>query len=115
MGNLNDIQIRAWVRNGKPLAKSDGDGLAFTLSVNGTAAWVLRYRLAGKQKEKTLGRFSDISLKYAREIATENRAKIPQGMDVAREKQIEIRESISAWTLKAECLQLSHQMLQLAY
>ena len=100
MGKLTDIQIRAWVRSGKPLAKSDGDGLTFTLSVNGTAAWVLRYRLAGKQKEKTLGRFPDIPLKYAREIATENRAKIQQGMDVAREKQIEIRESISAWTLK---------------
>ena len=100
MGKLTDIQIRAWVRSGKPVAKSDGDGLTFTLSVNGTAAWVLRYRLAGKQKEKTLGRFPDISLKYAREIATENRAKIQQGMDVAREKQVEIRESISAWTLR---------------
>ena len=100
MGNLTDVQIRAWLKAGQPLAKSDGDGLTFTLSKNGTAAWVLRYRLAGKQKEKTLGRFPDISLKYAREIATENRAKIQQGIDVAREKQIEIRDSIAAWTVK---------------
>jgi hypothetical protein len=28
-----------------PLARSDGDGLTFTLSRAGTASWVLRYRL----------------------------------------------------------------------
>ena len=44
MGKLTDIQIRAWVKAGQPLAKSDGDGLTFTLSQGGVAAWVLRYR-----------------------------------------------------------------------
>ena len=100
MGKLTDIQIRAWVKAGEPLAKSDGDGLTFTFSTNSTATWVLRYRLAGKQKEKTLGRFPDISLKRARELATENRARIQQGVDVAREKQLELRDSISAWSVK---------------
>ena len=66
----------------------------------GGAAWVLRYRLAGKQREKTIGRFPDISLKRARELATDDRAKIQQGVDVAREKQIQIRESNAAWTVK---------------
>jgi len=100
MGKLTDVQIRAWLKAGQPLAKSDGDGLTFTLSQAGVAAWVLRYRLAGKQREKTVGRFPDISLKRARELATEDRAKIQQGIDVAREKQIQIRDSNSAWTVK---------------
>lgn len=100
MGKLTDIQIRAWLKAGVPLAKTDGDGLTFTLSKSGTAAWVLRYRLAGKQKEKTIGRFPDISLKRARELATENRAKVQQGIDVAREKQIELRDLNSAWSVK---------------
>jgi integrase len=82
------------------LAKTDGDGLTFTLSTNGTAAWVLRFRMGGKQREKTIGRFPDISLKRARELATENRAKIQQGVDVAREKQIAIRDLNSAWSIK---------------
>lgn len=100
MGKLTDIQIRAWLKAGKPLAKTDGDGLTFTLSTNGTAAWVLRFRMGGKQREKTIGRFPDISLKRARELATENRAKIQQGVDVAREKQIAIRDLNSAWLIK---------------
>ncbi|WP_203467412.1 site-specific integrase [Dechloromonas sp. TW-R-39-2] len=100
MGLLTDVQIRHWVKAGEPIAKSDGDGLTFTLSKGGTAAWVLRYRLAGKQKEKTIGRFPDVSLKMAREIAAEDRVKVQQGIDVAREKQIDKRESASAWTVR---------------
>lgn len=100
MGRLTDVQIRAWVKAAEPVAKSDGDGLTFTLSAKGIAAWVLRYRLAGKQREKTLGRFPDIGLKRARELATEDRAKVQQGVDIAREKQIVRREAASAWSVK---------------
>lgn len=63
MGALNDIQIRHWIKAAAPVAKSDGDGLTFTLSAAGTASWVLRYRYGGKQREKTIGKFPDISLK----------------------------------------------------
>ena len=97
---LTDVQIRHWIRVGEPVAKSDGNGLTFTLSASGSASWVLRYRLAGKQREKTLGKFPDTSLKQARELATVDRARIQQGVDVARVKQIELRESISAWTVR---------------
>ena len=112
MGKLTDIQIRAWVRAAEPIAKSDGDGLTFTLSSNGTSAWVLRYRLAGKQRENTLGRFPDISLKRARELATENRAQIQQGVDVARVKQTELRELTSAWTVKQLAADYETKVLQ---
>jgi hypothetical protein len=39
MGALNDIQIRHWIKAAAPVAKSDGDGLTFTLSAAGTASW----------------------------------------------------------------------------
>lgn len=56
MGKLKDIEVQAWVRTGKPIAgKSDGDGLTFTLSAKGTASWVFRYRLGGKQRELSIG------------------------------------------------------------
>lgn len=51
-GNLlDDVQIRRWIAKGDPLARSDGEGLTFTLSNAGTASWVLRYRIgAGRRK-----------------------------------------------------------------
>ena len=83
---LSDVQIRKWIKAGKPVAKSDGDGLTFTLSSAGTAAWVLRYRFGGKARELTLGRYPDKSLTRARDDARRERAKIQDGIDVAREK-----------------------------
>lgn len=88
MAKLTDAQLREWVRAGKSIAgKSDGDGLTFTLSANGAASWTLRYRLGGRLRELTLGRYPDISLKEARRRAAEQRAKIAAGIDVAAEKR----------------------------
>ena len=89
MGKITDIQIRHWLKAGVPVAKAQGDvpGLTFTLSAKGTAAWVLRYRIGGKQKEVTLGRYPDFGIAQAKTAAMEARAKIMSGADVAREKR----------------------------
>lgn len=100
MSKLTDVQIRILIRAGVPIAKSDGNGLTFTLSKNGTSAWVLRYRYGGRQKELTLGRYPDITLAKARELATEARANIQQGEDVARTKKLAARELAAAKTLR---------------
>ena len=95
---LSDAEIRRWVKTGQPVAVSDGGGLTFTLSAAGTAAWVLRYRFAGKPRELTLGRYPDVSLKAARERARDERASIQRGTDVARERR---REKIEAAVAKS--------------
>lgn len=100
MAKLTDIQIKSLIRIGTPIAKSDGDGLTFTLSKNGTSAWVLRYRHGGRQKELTIGRYPDITLGKARVLATEARANIQQGEDVARTKKLIARELAAAKTLR---------------
>jgi len=83
MGKLTDTQLRAWIKTGAPIpGKSDGGGLTFTLSKTGVASWVLRYRIAGKQRELTLGRYPDISLAKARALAAENRVAVQQVIDV---------------------------------
>ena len=87
MGGLTDVKIRNWVKTGKPLAAADGAGLTFTLSSKGTASWVLRYRFAGQARELTIGRYPDIGLSDARKQATEYRARIQKGADVARDKR----------------------------
>jgi hypothetical protein len=48
---------------------------------------VLRFRFAGKSRELTIGRYPEITLAKARELAREARARIQQGTDVAREEQ----------------------------
>lgn len=102
MGTLTDIQIRNWIKAGEPVAKSDGDGLTFTLSRTGTAAWVFRYRVPGakSQKEMTIGRYPDIGLGEARKLATEARAKVQQGVDVARDKRQTKQAAARAWTFR---------------
>jgi len=100
MGTLSDVQIRNWIKAGRPFAKSDGDGLTFTLSAAGTASWVLRYRLHGKQRELTVGRYPDTSLTRARKDALNARVEIQKGIDVARKKQKAKQEATSAWTFK---------------
>ena len=86
---LSDVQIRQWIKAGNPIAVADGGGLTFTLSAGGTASWVLRYRHGGRARELTLGRYPDKSLAKAREDARKARDSIQNGVDVARQKQIE--------------------------
>ena len=88
MGKLSDIELRSWIRHGKRIAgKSDGDGLTFTLSAQGTATWTLRYRIAGRARELTLGRYPDLSLGEARKLAASKRVDVQQVIDVAAIKQ----------------------------
>jgi integrase len=87
MGKITDVQIRAWLKAGAPVAKSDGDGLTFTLSPKGCASWILRYRLAGRQHEISLGRYPELGLAQARALATEQRAQVQQGVHIAHQKQ----------------------------
>lgn len=100
MGSLTDIQIKQWIKAKEPVAKADGGGLTFTLSASGRASWVLRYRIGGKGKEKTLGQYPDTSLAEARRLASEDRAKVQQGVDVAAEKQRAKREAANSWTVR---------------
>lgn len=100
MTKLTDLKIKNLIKVGNPIAKADGNGLTFTLSSNGTSSWVLRYRFGGRQKELTIGRYPDITLAKARELALEARAKIQQGVDVARTKKLLAREMAAAKTFR---------------
>jgi integrase len=100
MGKLNDIQIKNWIRAGQPVAIADGAGLNFTLSAKGTATWILRYRHGGRARELTIGRYPDITLMKARQIASEARVKLQQGIDVGREQQKQKTEARAAKTMR---------------
>ncbi len=97
---LDDIQLRRWLSAGEKLARSDGDGLTFTLSAAGTATWVLRYRLGGPQKEITIGNYPDLSLAAARKAARDVRASIDRGVDPALVKQREKARATQVSTVR---------------
>ena len=98
------MQIRRWISAGEPVARSDGDGLTFTLSRAGTASWILRYRLPGKRRELTIGNYPDISLASARKIARQLRAEIDLGGDPAKRKSIDKARSRTDFTVKGLAL-----------
>jgi integrase len=100
MAKLTDVHIRNWVRSGSAVARADGGGLTFTLSSKGTAAWIVRYRYGGRPRELTLGRYPDIGLARARELATAARAQIQQGNDVARDKRANSAQRAAARTFR---------------
>ena len=56
---------------------------------DGKASWILRYRHGGRQREKVIGRYPDISLKDARDLARKDRALLQQGVDVGAVKRQE--------------------------
>jgi Arm DNA-binding domain len=99
-GHLTDLQLRHWIKAGKPLAKADGDGLTFTLSAAGVAGWILRYRHGGRRRELTIGRYPDIGLAEARGIATLKRAEVQQGRNPAAEKQKAKATAARGWTVR---------------
>lgn len=97
---LTETQLRRFIAAGKPVAKSDGDGLTFTLSASGVAAWTLRYRHGGRRRELSFGRYPDLSLVEARHAAAKHRVSVHEGHDVAQEKQRRKLQDAKAWTVK---------------
>ena len=89
--NVSDRTLRSWLNAG-PVDKGIGGGLIFLAKESsarqGQATWILRYRIGGRRREKVLGRYPDISLKEARELARSNRAQIQQGIDVGAQKRL---------------------------
>lgn len=87
---VTDRELKAWLAAGE-VDRGVGEGLTFIASAagarDGKASWVLRYRLHGRGKEKVLGRYPELSLKQARELARQDRLKVDQGIDVAAAKQ----------------------------
>ena len=90
--NVSDRTLRAWLSAG-PVDRMIGGGLIFfakeSSAQRGQASWILRYRFGGRLREKVLGRYPDVSLKDARELARRDRSQIQQGIDVGAQKRLE--------------------------
>jgi integrase len=95
---LSDIAIRAAKPGPKPIKLSDERGLFLLVQPSGGKLWRLKYRIAGKEKKLSLGRYPDVALKEARERCTEARKLIASGIDPSEQKRTERLDA----TLRAE-------------
>jgi integrase len=84
---LNDVAIRAAKAGPKPIKLSDDRGLFLLVQPSGGKLWRLKYRIAGKEKKLSLGRYPDVALKDARERGADARKLIAAGIDPSEKKR----------------------------
>jgi len=65
---LSDTAIRSAKPGDKSMKMFDGGGLYLEVAPAGSKWWRLKYRFDGKEKRLSLGVYSDVSLKDAREL-----------------------------------------------
>jgi hypothetical protein len=80
-------------RNAKPRAKTyklfDGGGLYLEVTPKGSKWWRLKYRFAGKENRISLGVYPEVTLAEVRVSRDQERARLRNGLDPSRYRQIE--------------------------
>ncbi|NWO10554.1 site-specific integrase [Chromohalobacter salexigens] len=94
MGSFTAKKVQALIKDGTPGRHSDGNGLYLMIPRKGAPYWMLRYTLAGKRRELTLDKYTDLSLAEARERAVEAQRVIRNGVDPIEERKREEKATI---------------------
>ena len=84
---LNDRQIKHSKPKDKPYKLTDGNGLYLHITPAGGKLWRLKYRIDGKEKTLSIGKYPHLSLVEAREAAENARKMKAQGIDPSLAKQ----------------------------
>ncbi|MEL7113486.1 MAG: integrase arm-type DNA-binding domain-containing protein [Pseudomonadota bacterium] len=84
---LSDTQIRNARSRAKAYKLSDFDGLFLLINPNGSKLWRMKYRVHGKEKLLSIGKYPDVSLADARRLKEEARSALAAGRDPGAEKQ----------------------------
>ena len=107
MGKLNPKQVENLT---EPGTYEDGDGLRLVVKPTGRKSWLLRFQLAGRRREMGLGSFPEVTLKKARQDASNKRSQLSDGVDplaardIERAAQREAQRMSEAKQLKFETL-----------
>lgn len=80
-------QADKMIRDGKPGAYADGDGLYLKIGTTGAASWQYRYQMNGKRRMMGLGSCATVGLAEARDKAADARKQVKQGIDPLEVKE----------------------------
>ncbi len=86
---LKDLEIRAFKPEKKTKKLFDGGGLYLLVKPSGSKLWNMKIRVDGKEKKLSFGSYPTISLKDARAKRDEAKRQLSQGIDPARQKQMD--------------------------
>ena len=78
---INRLNARAVATTTKHGRHADGGGLYLSISPNGGRRWVFLYRWRGKLTEIGFGSARDVTLARARELASQARANLAEGIN----------------------------------
>jgi integrase len=84
---LTQVAIRALKPREKPYRVADGNALYLLVRPDGSMHWVHRYRVAGKEKSLSYGRFPEVTAAEARARHQEARGQMRDGRDPGVERQ----------------------------
>lgn len=82
-----------FVKSAPPGKHEDGQGLRLVKRKDGGGQWVFRYSIHGRRREMGLGGIAAISLRDAREIASEFRVLLTRGIDPIKHREMLRREA----------------------
>ncbi|MEJ2911875.1 tyrosine-type recombinase/integrase [Pseudoalteromonas sp. C12FD-1] len=94
MSNLTVKQVNILAK-GQHSKTSDGNGLSFVVPKRGEPYWSLRYTFNEKRREKSLGKFGQLTLAEARGEAEKTRALIRDGIDPLSVGSVESLEGMT--------------------
>jgi len=93
---LTDRRITAAKPARKPYPLADGGGLYLDIMPGGSKVWRYSYRVDGKRTKATIGPYPLITIKQARDKHEELRRQLLDGINPARQKQIDKIEATAA-------------------
>ncbi|AZS77624.1 site-specific integrase [Achromobacter spanius] len=105
INKLSDTKIEAKLKEarkaieqglGRPILLGDGGGLTLQITTSGTSSWLYRYMRNRKAIAIGLGKYPDVSLRLARERASEQRQLRAEGLDPADQKLAKTAEKKAA-------------------
>lgn len=92
---LKDAQVKSAISREKPYRLSDGEGLCLLINKitkdgkQGSKSWQYRYRIDGKSRIFTIGKYPAITLKAARERHLKAEQLVSDGVCPCEDKQVQ--------------------------
>lgn len=86
-------QIEAAKPKDKPYRLLDSNGLYLYVPVSGKKVWQLRYKLDGKEKVMTVGKYPLMSLQEARDKAWLAKKDVSVGVDPVKAKKLSVKDN----------------------